>query len=56
MNGYTFLAVSIVIAVLGIGFYHLGPVLERWHKRLEADIERLKRGKSCGDDSAEPPQ
>lgn len=44
MREYAFLIVSLIIAVVGIGFYYLGPVLERWHKRLEADLSRLKKG------------
>lgn len=56
MNGYAFLAASIVIAVLGIGFYNLGPALERWCKRLEADLERLRQGEWRGNGSSDPPQ
>lgn len=43
MREYGFLIVSLVIAVLGIGFYWMGPVLERWHKKLEADLSRMKK-------------
>ncbi len=39
MKEYGFL----IIAAVGIGFYYLQPVLERWHKRLEADLSRMKK-------------
>lgn len=51
MKEYGFLIISLVIAVVGIGFYYLGPILERWHKRLEADLSRMKKK----DEPQEPP-
>jgi hypothetical protein len=44
MNGYGFLASSLVIAAAGIGLYLLGPQLDRWDARLRRDIARLRDG------------
>jgi hypothetical protein len=43
MKGYGFLIFSLVVAAVGIGFYHLGPIFQRWHERLEAHLSRLKK-------------
>ena len=43
MNGYGFLTLAVVIAILGIGLYNAGPLLDRWSARLTRDLEQLRR-------------
>ena len=43
MYGYGFLMVALVVAILGIGLYNAGPLLDRWSARLTRDLEQLRR-------------
>ena len=44
MNGYDFLLLSMVIAIVGIGLYNILPLLDRLQTRLHADLAKLKGG------------
>lgn len=46
MNGYGFLILSVALGVFGIGFYKMGPFLDRLSKRLHSNVERLRKGQS----------
>lgn len=53
MSGYYFLAFSLMLAFVGIGFYLLGPTLKQWDEELTRqlnEIEAKRRGDSRGPD------
>lgn len=52
MSEYAYFIASIVIAVLGIGFYYMGPALRPLQERLDAEVERLKKGESRENDAS----
>ncbi len=44
MNGYVFLGITLVLAVIVIGTPRAVPWLDRTIKRLEENSERMRRG------------
>lgn len=50
MGEYGFLALAVGTGVVVFGAYFLLEPLERWHKRLKQDLERLRAGPSSEKD------
>ncbi|MBG6083039.1 hypothetical protein [Rubrivivax gelatinosus] len=45
MNGYSFLGLSLLLAAVGIGFFKLGPWIEKMDDKLTHDLEEITRRK-----------
>ena len=44
MTGKIYLTIALVTAAIGLVVAFIGPLANRWHKKLEEDLQRLKKG------------
>lgn len=44
MDGYTYLNIALACAGIGLVFKIIEPLANRWHKKLESDLQRMKQG------------
>ncbi len=44
MSGNTYLTIALVAAAIGLVVAFIGPLANRWHKKLEEDLQRMKKG------------
>jgi hypothetical protein len=45
MNGHIYLRIALGFAAIGLVLWVIGPIADRWHKRLEMDLQRMKQKK-----------
>lgn len=43
MSGNTYLNIALAVAGIGIVLKIIGPLANRWHKKLESDLQRMKQ-------------
>lgn len=43
MDGITYLKIALAFAGIGLLLKVAGPIASRWHKKLERDLQRMKR-------------
>lgn len=44
MSGNTYLSIALAVAGIALVLKVIGPLASRWHKKLEADLQRMKQG------------
>lgn len=44
ISGNTYLSIALSVAGIALVLRIIGPLANRWHKRLESDLQRMKQG------------